>query len=251
MSRPVTLALGIVLAIVVGALVWWGLDRPEPEVPQPTVATPTPVVELEPEDVNVALPPLDGSDAFVRDQLIALGIPGPLVDGLQGTDLVRTFVVAVNRVADGNSPRRQLGFLEPDGYFSVVARDDKLYIDPASYRRYDPLVVALGALDSRSTAGVIRRLQPLMEAAQAELGTGEPFESVLMRAMQVLLETPALTADIEVVDAIERYRFVDAALEALAPAQKHLLRMGPANTEALQGQLRAIRGALATLPAGR
>jgi hypothetical protein len=253
MSRPVTLALGIVLALVVGAIGWWFIGRPAAEVegpPAPVPAAPVIEAEPEPEDVALALPSLEDSDAFVRDLLVSMGVPAPLASALDGAELVRTFVVAVNRIAEGSSPRRQLGFLEPAGSFSVQDRDGKLYIDPAGYRRYDPVAAAAGSMDARAVARTLRQLQPLMEAAQAELGTAEPFESVLMRAIQVLLEVPILEGDIEVVDAIQRYRFADATLEALSPAQKHLVRMGPENTEAMQEQIRRVRDALATLPRG-
>lgn len=251
MSRPATLALGIILALIAGGMYWWSLDRGAATVAAPPADAVMPAEDSgDVEDLPVALPALDGSDAFIRDMLAALRLMAPLAAGLQGDELVRTFVVAVNRVADGDSPRGQLGFLDPQGSFGVAGSEDRPYLDPASYRRYDPVAAAVGGLDAVAVARTLRRLQPLLEAAQGELGTGESFDTVLTRAVQVLLEAPVLRGQVEVVDAIERYRFADAALEALAPAQKHLVRMGPDNTEIIQGQLRRVREAWSTLPQG-
>lgn len=251
MSRPATLALGVVLALVIGAMVWWNLDRAAPVVAPTAPEISTPAVETAtPADLSPALPALDGSDEFIREALAALGLEAPLAAGAQGKELVRTFVVAVNRVADGGSPRRQLGFLEPKGRFSAVTRGDQSFIDPDSYRRYDAVGAAIDALNADAAVRAFRGVQPLVEAAHAELGTGEPFEPVLMRALDVLLQAPVVTGDVELVDAIDRYRFADPTLEALPPASKHMVRMGPVNVETMQRQLRRIRDRLATTRPG-
>ena len=46
------------------------------------------------------------------------------------------------------------------------------------------------------------------------------------------------------------YGFADPQLEALTPAQKHLLRAGPRNVRTIHSSLRAIAVALG-IPAGR
>lgn len=252
MSRPATLALGIIVALLIGVFIWWRLDRSTPPSEVPPAQDTAPLVEpIETaEDVAPSLPALDGSDEYVRQMLGSLGLIAPLLDGVAGDELVRNFVVAVNRIADGRSPRRQLGFLEPDGHFAAVSRGEKLFIDPQSYRRYDPVAVAFAAVDPTAAARMLRRLRPLMDAAQAELGTGESFESVLQRALQVLLETPLPTGDVELIEAVQSYHFADPTLQALSSAQQHLLRMGPANGGAIQERLRRIRDTLTTMPVG-
>ncbi len=44
------------------------------------------------------------------------------------------------------------------------------------------------------------------------------------------------------------YEYADRTLEALTPAQKQLLRMGPANVARIQAKLREFQAALAIPP---
>ena len=55
-----------------------------------------------------------------------------------------------------------------------------------------------------------------------------------------MLETPALGGNVRVAPDEADYVFRDTALESLTPAQKHLARMGAANTRLIQGKLRQI-----------
>ncbi len=43
---------------------------------------------------------------------------------------------------------------------------------------------------------------------------------------------------------VKTYRYVDPKLEALSPAQKQLLRMGPENAQKIQAKLRELAGVL-------
>ncbi|MGH7803806.1 MAG: DUF3014 domain-containing protein [Candidatus Binatia bacterium] len=44
---------------------------------------------------------------------------------------------------------------------------------------------------------------------------------------------------------MKSYRFTDSRLEGLAPAEKHLVRMGPGNAKRVQAKVRELREALA------
>jgi hypothetical protein len=60
-----------------------------------------------------------------------------------------------------------------------------------------------------------------------------------------LLDTPVPSDPIAVVPGKgATYAYKDPALEALAPIQKQLLRMGPDNVRRVQARLRAIRAEL-------
>ena len=49
---------------------------------------------------------------------------------------------------------------------------------------------------------------------------------------------------VELVPAVRSYHFADPALEALSPAQKQLLRLGPGNARRVQAKLRELAPAL-------
>ena len=61
----------------------------------------------------------------------------------------------------------------------------------------------------------------------------------------MLLATPTVDGPIRIVPGKgATYAFADPRLEALTPAQKHLIRMGPENQRMIQTRLREIRDEL-------
>jgi hypothetical protein len=214
------------------------------------VATPT--TPPAPSSVE-PLPPLDGSDAVVRE--IARGLSGhPLAAlWLAQTQLARTFTAVVANVAEGESPRAHLPFLAPRSAFRVLEARGRLVVDPQSYARYDTVADAVEALDAEACARVLRRLEPLFEAAYRELGhPGGGFGKALETAFARLLEVPRLEGEVPLVEmrkAVVVYAYADPRLEKdLSVPQKHLLRMGPRNVRRIQDKLRAVAAALAAGP---
>jgi hypothetical protein len=151
-------------------------------------------------------------------------------------------------VLEDQSPRGYLDFLAPKGAFTVVEKRGRTFVDPRSYARYDGLAEAVASLDTAGCARVYRQLEPLFEAASRELGVSEGgFSNALARASRKLLETPEPQGDVavkRVVSAVVVYEYADPKLEALTPAQKHLLRLGPANARQVKAKLRELTGAL-------
>jgi hypothetical protein len=244
---------GVLLAaVVVLGLVgygWWTSQRAPveaPPEPPPVAAVPdasTP--EIAP------LPPLTESDARVRE-LVGLLSPLPeLQKWLSSTeDLVRRFTSAVANIADGESPRAALSFLAPTGAFQVTRRDGRLFIAPESFARYDAVARVLASLDKSTSVITYQALLPLFQGAYLEISRpGQRFEQTFSNALQRMLDTPVPEGDIEVVDSPGvNYAYASEALEGLTPAQKHLVRMGPANARALQARLRELRDALGLPP---
>jgi hypothetical protein len=246
----------IVILLAAGLLGYWAYrsyrprPTPPPPTPQPTLApTPTPV----PSPEAAGLPSLDASDGLVRELAQALS-SHPLFGAWLGQqDLVRLVVVVVDNIAGGESPRPHLGFAAPKGSFAVVQRSGRVFIDPASYGRYDFFAAGVASLDAPACAELHRKLLPLTEAAYRELGHPQGgFSAGLGRAIAQLLAVPVLEGSVEVQAARRGNRIVhvyaDAKLEALTPAQKHLLRMGPANVKRVQAKLRELAAALGTAP---
>jgi hypothetical protein len=259
---PWLAALGVLLVAGLAAYRWLrppALDAPTDVAPAPAppVATPPAAPDarrpaLAPGPLEAApplppLPPLAESDAAVRDLAAPLGAE-PV---LPPDNLVPRFVAAADNVANGESPRAHLGFLAPKGRFRVVARDGRLWIDPASYARYDAVADRIAALDAAEVVGLYRRVGPLVAEAHRQLGQPpETFDGTLARAVDELLAVPVVEGDVEVVPKVITYAFADPRLEGMSPAQKHLLRMGPRNVRLVQGQLRAVAGVLG-VPARR
>ncbi|MBS3798680.1 DUF3014 domain-containing protein [Pseudoalteromonas sp. BDTF-M6] len=221
-------------------------QEPEPELePQPT---PEPVqpepVQPEPEPVmEEPLPSLDDSDAEVSER-VEQSLAASSAELLVNDDLIRRTVVFVNnlaagRVATNHSPVTKLQ--EP---FSVV-EGDVLTMDPQSFKRYDPYVAILTALDSEQLLALYKRFEPLFVEAYGEVGEpGTSFEQRLVQAIDLVLATPEMTTQIPLLRDSVTYKYAYSEWENLPPAQKQLLRMGPENVAKVKGVLRELRAQL-------
>lgn len=222
-------------------------SAPKASPPPPTTApAPAPAATPVP-----PLPPLEGSDLFVRDLARGLSRHPQLAVWLAARELIRTLAAVVDNVAAGDKPNPHLTFLAPKGRFTVVEKRGRTVIDPRSYSRWDLFTQGVAAIDAAECAQVFTRLEPLFEAAWRELGHPEPFRSGVARATAALLAVPVIEADLPVkpVDrAVRVYEYADAKLERLTPAQKQLLRMGPANVARIQAKLREVQTALGDPP---
>lgn len=244
---------GWVVALVVllaagGGIAWWLLrgdaePEPAPGVEEAAPIEPAPEVVEPVEEEPLELPPLDASDEAVRRLVAGLSSQPALASWLATEDLVERFVVAVDNVAVGVVPRKEVEPLAPEGGFRAAAAEGgEARVDPASWERYDPAAAVVASLEPRGTATLYRRLRPLVdEAARERLGYGaERFDQTLRRAILHLLETPVPAEP----PALERetltYRYADPRLEELSEAQKQLLRMGPRNQRRVQAKLRAL-----------
>jgi hypothetical protein len=197
----------------------------------------------------IALPPLNESDALVRDLVSKISSHPRLAAWLATDDLIRGFTISVENVAEGKTPARQLPMVRPSSSFRVLERGNDLTIDPRSYERYDGLAAAMESMDADGSARLYTSLKPRIEEAYREL-RDSPFDRTFERAIVLLLATPALDGPTAVVPRGVGYGFADPKLEALTGAQKQLLRMGPRNVRTFQNSLRAIALALG-IPAER
>ena len=221
-----------------------GMAPGEPE-PQPPVAIDRPPIET-PEPPEPEVPPLDASDEVVRSLAETLSDHPRLATWLAPDNLVRRFVASVVNVADDESPRPHLGFLEPRGTFRVTEDQGRLFVAASSYARYGPLVAVFSSLDTAAAIRLYHSLEPLFDQAYQELGyPGGDFGTVLLKAIDRVLATPIPDGRIAVKRRVKSYSFADPELEALPPVQKQLLRMGPDNARKIQNKLRVVRAALA------
>lgn len=196
---------------------------------------------------SVELPPLNQTDAVVRELVKKVSSHPSIAAWLATDDLIRHFTIGVADVAEGKTATRQLLMLRPSSSFAVIARGNDLVIDPRSYARYDTMAAAAASMDADGSARLYATLKPRIEEAAKELSDSS-FDRTLERAIVRLLQTPSVDDPIRVVPRGIGYGFADPRLEELTPAQKHLLRTGPRNALVIQTSLRAIALALGIPP---
>src|SRR6266542_2019818 len=244
------LAALLIAAAAIAAFIVFG-HRPSAPVPAAERA-PAPKPAIRPlggDAASIALPPLDETDALVRE-LVKKISSHPRVAAWLATDgLIRSFTTAVTNVAEGKTPARQLPTLRPSSGFRVLERGGDLIIDPRSYERYDSLAAAAASMDADGSARLYATLKPRIEEAARERGVS-PFDRTFERTIVLLLSTPVVDGPIRVEPRGIGYGFADPKLEALTGGQEQLLRMGPRNLRVVQTSLRAIALALG-IPAER
>lgn len=225
-SRKLAIAAAIVLAVGAGAYLLWRRPPPEP-APAPPAAAPAPQVAAP----DLPLPPPADSDAQLRKLFSPLS--PQIAAWLSQTDLLARSVVVIDNLAEGVSPRRELGFLAPRGRF-----------EPGQFARYDGFAAAIDSIDAKGLAAALRTLHPLLNAAYHKLGYPDrEVNDVLGRALSRLAAAPVVEKpELKLKGAL--FVYVDQTLEDLPAVEKHLLRMGPRNQRLVQAKAAELRAAL-------
>lgn len=255
-ARPpslVPLLVGAALLVIAAAAFLYYRQDAAPDSPSGATATdatvaPTPPLGADVEPID--LPPLEQTDAIVRDLVRALSTHPRVAAWLTTDGLIRNFVVVTDNIAAGRSPARHLAVLKPPQPLSVLEADGGAVIDVRSYNRYGDVAAAAASIDPAGAARLYSTLKPRIEDAYAELGQSGSFDAVLERALVRLLDTPVVEGELALVPRGGVFAFNDSRLEQLTPAQKHLVRMGPRNMRTIQRKLREIAVALG-VPAER
>ncbi len=241
-SRAPIVALGVLLVLAVGGMVWW-MRRQAPPPAAPSAPAPTAEAPAQP-----AAPALPAGDA--RAQLDAVSANPAVRQLLAGDDLARRWATATDNVAEGIVPRKLLSAFGPQGGFTVVQRGGQALVDPASYRRYDGVGDVVAAVNVDALAAAYRLLHPALEAAYKALGYPEgSIDAATSRALARIEGTPVREGHVEVVPGVgTTWAYADPQLERLTDVERQLLRMGPRNERLVQEKARALSRALA-LPA--
>jgi hypothetical protein len=244
---------GIAVAgLVVGAAAaWWWIGRSRTPAAVSTVATNGTGPGAIDQEPSRALPPLSQMDTFLRALLGALSSHPDAVRWLASDNLIGQMASAIDRVSRGQSPARDVPMLHPRAAFEITAKGGQMRVDPQSFRRYDPLAMLVDALDARAVAEAYRTIQPRLEEAYRGLGRSEnSVDDAVRVGLELLIDTPVPPETAAMVHGKgATYAFADAKYEQLAPVQKQLLRMGPANARRIQARLREILTAIETMPA--
>ncbi|TNF70997.1 MAG: DUF3014 domain-containing protein [Acidobacteria bacterium] len=245
LTGPIAIAVGVVVVAVLGFFVWrWSQQREVPvpeEEAAPAVEAPAPESEAAEAVAPVDLPSLADSDEWMRAVVAQLSAHPELFAWLATDDLIRRFVVVVDNVAEGVSPRTHLEFLEPEKGFGTREAMSRVYVDDSAYQRYDKVADVIASVDVRGTANLYRSVKPLLQEAYRELGyPNKDFDEALLEAIDTLLRTPVVEGQIELVPKVSSFEFADPKLEQLSDAEKHFLRLGPDNLRKIQAKARAI-----------
>jgi hypothetical protein len=248
-------ALLLVLAVLLaagGGYVFW--RRGQTSVPpQAQPQKKDDAVQVRQDTAPVTLPPLEATDALVRELVGGLS-SHPVVAAWLTTDrLISNFVVVTGRIAAGQTPVAELKAIGPVAPFRArTSAKGVITVDPASYRRYDRYAQAVAAIDAQGAARVYQTLKPRVDEADRNFGGTGNFDPELERAIGELLKVPVVEGDVALQPSSTGigYAYADASLEGLSRAQKQLLRMGPENVRTIQAKLREIAAAL-EIPASR
>lgn len=251
-NRPPTgllIAIAVLLVALVGAYLF--LRRAPVEPVRQDTAKPTEVPVQREAEPAIVLPPLDETDALVRQMVEKLSTHPAVAAWLTTDGLLLNFVVVTSRIANGVTPVAELKAVGPIPRFRPRRAGDDLFIDPASYRRYDRYAAAVSSLDPSGTARLYTTLKPrITEAYERVAPSGGDFDRVLERAIIEMLEVPVVEGNVELVPHGTVFAFADERLQTLTASQKQLLRMGPQNVKIVQAKLREIAPALG-IPASR
>lgn len=240
---PLTVAAAVIAYFAFGGRLL-PVRTPPAELPKPIAP---PAARTEPLGVGAApvdLPPLNESDALVRQLVRQLSSHPQVAAWLATNDLVRNFTLVVTNIAEGAPVAPALPALRPSSPFRVMERSDhRIYVDPRSYDRYAGFAQAVASIDPAGSARLYGTLKPRIEEAYVELGHQHmPFDRAFERAIVLLLDSPVPDGPLRVERGARGivYVFADGRLEGLAVAQKQLLRMGPKNIRSIQSQLRTF-----------
>ncbi len=239
----------VALAAALAALHWL---RAQPESPGQSASA------SQPDAGSAAQPPASPStaaaapavDPLTVNALLAPVSTHPLFRRwLAEGDLVRRWVVVTDNLAEGVTPRKQLGALALPRPFSTVDHGGQTFMSPESYQRYDEFAEALSSIDAQALARAYRELHGVLDAAYRALGYPDgSIDRATARALKRIEATPVRDGEVALVPKGLLFAFAEPDLEVLSAVEKNLLRMGPRNTRLLQSKAREIREAL-KLPA--
>ena len=214
-----------------------GAPAPVPVATVAAVPTPSPA--------RIELPPLNASDVIVRGWIAALSGNRDFARWLIPDQLIRKFVASVDNIAEDEDPIENIRHLAPPTRFQAMGPTHALVADPKSYHRFDAFASVAASIDATAAARLYLNLGPLFDEAYAELGHSKgEFHQTLLRALGQLLATPVSPRRFDLVRQKVSFAFADPQLEALAPAQKMMIRMGPDNRAKVQAKLEEFRAAL-------
>jgi len=248
-KKVLSVVIGFFILIAVIVAVYYlfirGKGEEMPKVPEVAEETVIPVESAESEEdliksIEVLEVELDESDILMRKLAADLSSRPELAKWLLTKDIIRKFVAAVDNIANGHSPRKNIDFFNP-GKFFPLKKEGVCYLDPAGFKRYSPVANVFSSLDSEGCVRLYRQLKSALQEAYQELGyPDKDFNITLFQAMDELMKVPVIEEDVTLEEKLMSYVMVDPELEKMSEAQKHLFRMGPVNIRKIKAKLKEL-----------
>lgn len=201
--------------------------------------------------IRPPLPALEDSDEAIRAALAGVVSPDALERWLRPRRIIERTVVVVSNLDAAPVPVR-FRPVKPIPDLPVVRESgDEIVLDPANAERYRSLVRLLESVEPEALAGVYTRFYPLFQQAYDELGhPGGYFNDRVVEVIDHLLATPETDPTPRLKRPEVLYQFADPRLEQLSWGRKVLLRMAPAQAEAVKNWLRDLRREIIAAPPG-
>ena len=189
---------------------------------------------------------LDQADAYLQLRLPQLGVKPDLLQLLALNHFIEKLVLIIDKLPEASLPRPHLPIAPPKpGFQTTMGSAGLLVISGRNAARYTPYVRLAEAIPDAALLKLYRGLYPLFQQAYADLGHPDGyFNDRLIEVFDHLLQTPEPAGAIPLVSHVTRFKYADAALEALSVGQKTLLRMGSDNARRIKAKLSGLRQGL-------
>ncbi len=237
------------------------LSTPTPEpratlTPIPTPDFKHPIQALVTPEPQPTAPPLNDSDAHIQSRLGDIPKGAEILSFLTNEEIVRKVVRAVYGLGEGRVVKEYRPIASPEKRFSTIKigqqtedTQQELYrISQDNYARYEKHIALLAAINSPQLITLYQFYRPTLEAAYQELGVRQgDFHGSLIKAINLLLNTPESLDDLLLVRPSVVYKYSNPTLEKLPSAHKLMLRMGQKNRGALKLELHVLKERLEQL----
>lgn len=181
------------------------------------------------------------SDKVLKELISECSDTKKIDDFLKFEGIVSRLVASVDNISRGESPVKNLDFLEPFPEFRIKQKNKGLIPDNFSFLRYDLYTVLFNSLDNEKIILLYKRSKLLIDKAYRDLGyADDDFSDTLYTAFRVLLKTPEDDGNILLKRKVITYAFVNQEYEKMNNAQKHFFRMGPGNVKIIKQKLKEL-----------
>jgi hypothetical protein len=222
------------------------LPAPAAEPPPPSITNPIPG---DPNAAAPALPPLNDSDAPLREALGKIGGAKSIDSFLVPDNLVRNIVVTVDNLPRTKTAVERRPIKATPGGALVVTSGDEITLSEDNYKRYAPFVSLVQSTDAKQLSALYFHYYPLFQESYENLGYPDKyFNDRLVEVIDHLLSTPMPKGPVKLTQPRVFYEYADPALEQLSAGQKTLIRMGPGNAAQVKKKLREFRALIASGP---
>ncbi|NKB37543.1 MAG: DUF3014 domain-containing protein [Gammaproteobacteria bacterium] len=206
-------------------------------------------VVAEPQAEAFVLPELDASDQAIQAAVSEATRYTVLVQKLIFANIIRHLVVTIDNLTAKKLPRQFAFTQRPDNKFVVekTELDTEFFLNEENYKRYQPYMDLLSKIDNQQLVSMYVRYYPLFQEAYDELGySNRYFNDRVVEILDHLLQTPAVSTPIKLIQPKVYFQFADPNLEKLSAGQKVLVRIGAKNGRIVRQRLQELRKILTT-----